>query len=164
MPVTITGLRLGGLDEELANSAGLFDVLNLTIDMNVGAAGGAAGQDGVQVVASPGQGVASGPSAAREVSPQVPAPPTPPVFTSSLSSPIPGPGLVRAVDDVLEPVVLDLVSPPGDLTPRSDVVVDGQVDNSGENPGIIAEAVVPYPAVTGLGVLAGLATIIEESR
>ena len=87
---------------------GLFDVLNLTI-YGRGAAGGAAGQDGVQVVASPGQGVASEPSSAREVCPQVPAPPTP-AFTSSLSSPIPGPGLVMAVDDVLEPVVVDFVS------------------------------------------------------
>ena len=59
-----------------------------------------------------------------------------------------------AVDDVLEPVVVELVSPPSDLAPRSGVVVYGQIDSGGENSGIIAEAVVPYPAVTGLGVLA----------
>ena len=91
MPVTIQGLRLGGLDEELANLVGLFDVLNMTIDMNVGAAHGDSGQDGVQVMASPGQRDASDPSPAREDFPQVPAPVTP-VFTSSLASPIPGPG------------------------------------------------------------------------
>ena len=65
IPITIQGLRLGGLDEDLANSVGLFDVLNITVDINVGAARGESGQDGVQVVASPGQRDASEPSAAR---------------------------------------------------------------------------------------------------
>ena len=160
-PVTIRGLRLGGLSEDLANSVGLFDVLNMTIDMPVDAARGESGQYGVQIVASPGQSGASGPSAAREDHPQVPAPVTP-TFTSSSTAPIPGPGLAMAMDDVLEPAVVDLESQPAVRSSRS-VMMGGSGTDVEEVPSISAEALVPFPAVTNLGG-AGMAADVEEER
>ena len=61
-----------------------------------------------------------------------------------------------AVDDVLELIVIDLSSPPADEEPRDAALaaIAGQSDSHIESAGTDAEALVPFPAVTGLGALA----------
>ena len=110
MPIMISSLRLGGLDESLAEEVGLYDALTVTIDDDMTPAGAAMGGGALQTGSTTGQDNILVLSARADI-PLVPAPPKPPAFTSSLTFPIPEPG-AEVSAGVLEPCVVDLISTP----------------------------------------------------
>ena len=137
-----------GLYEEVAAEVGLYDVLSLAVDGSGIPAGGSSAHDGQHADAATGQGFASA------IGDTAPASPTPPLSTSSLSSPIPEPG-ADVSTGVLEPFVTDLISSDAEAGPQVEstgIAMQGdvQVEHVGASDGALA----PLPAVIGLGALA----------
>ena len=161
MPITISSLRLGGLDEALAEEVGLHDVLTVTIDDEAvssltQAAGSATGQGDTLTASEP-----TGPSgtavvSARVVGPRVPAPPPPPLATSSLVSSVPEPGATAGAQSCEQNVVIDLTAPPMGVDQQVEAVLMKVADQEegGVQLGVGSSGLTPMPAVTGLGALA----------
>ena len=133
MPITISSLRLGGLDEALAEEVGLYDVLTVTIDD--------------EAASSLSRAASSASGGVAILHPQTAAPPTPPLTSPSsmLRDSMP-----EAAADVIDLTVHEQT----DQQVESVLMEVTSQDDEAAHVGVSSSESAPMPAVTGLGALA----------